>query len=250
MASHNFPLSLALTARKKDKIMIKDNTTTGIWAGQRLHFICICPLLFLVYLAWKYLSEPFPLAFWTAVAFPVVHQIYVWLAWRLELQSKTTSKFIGFQGYVVMFFVLFIGRFISLFLLAWVDRGSLNLNPIPLTILAILLLLPGIYAMYSVKKYFGMARAAGADHFDFRYRNMPPVTKGIFRFTSNGMYLYAFLLFWAIAVCLNSSAALIVAGFSHVYIWVHYYATEKPDMKFLYNTTNSRMQTDETEPHN
>jgi len=218
---------------------MKANTATGIWVGQPLHFICITPLLVLVYLAWKHLNEPFPVAFWIAVAFPVVHQIYVWLAWRLELKCAATSKFIGFHGYVVIFFVLFTGRFISLLTLAWLDRGSLNLNLVPLTILTILLALPGIYAMYSVKKHFGMARAAGADHFDARYRNMPLVKKGIFRFTSNGMYLYAFLLFWTIAVGLNSSAALAVAAFSHIYIWVHYYATEKPDMDFLYNAVNT-----------
>jgi len=61
------------------------------------------------------------------------------------------------------------------------------------------------------------------------------------------MYLYAFLLFWAIAVGLNSIAALIVAAFSHVYIWVHYYATEKPDMDILYNTAYKNMQPDAAE---
>jgi len=216
---------------------MKANTSIGIWVGQPLHFICITPLLILVYLAWKHLSEPFPVAFWISIAFPAAHQCYVWLAWRLELKYAATSKFIGFHGYAVIFFVLFTGRFISLLILAWLDRGSLNLNLIPLTILTVLLVLPGIYAIYSVKKYFGMARAAGADHFDARYRKMPLVKKGIFRFTSNGMYLYAFLLFWAIAVGLNSSAALTVAAFSHIYIWVHYYATEKPDMDFLYHAS-------------
>jgi len=227
--------------------MKKANITTGIWVGQLFHFICIALLLVLVYMAWKFLNEPFPVVFWSAVAFPVVHQIYVWLAWRLELQYAATSKTIGFHGYVVIFFLLFFGRFLSLLTLAWSDHGSLNLNPIPLTVLTILLALPGIYAMYGVKRYFGMARAAGADHFDSQYRNMPLVKKGIFRFTSNGMYLYAFLLFWAIAVGLNSSAALTVAAFSHVYIWVHYYATEKPDMDFLYNAANKRLQSDAAE---
>jgi hypothetical protein len=221
--------------------MTKAKTTTGIWVGQPLHFTCIALLLVLIYMAWKYLGEPFPVLFWGAVAAPVVHQIYVWLAWRLELQRAATSKTIGFHGYVVIFFVLITGRFISLLALAWVDRGSLNLNIIPVIILTMLLALPGIYATYSVKRYFGMARAAGADHFDHRYRNMPLVKKGIFRFTSNGMYLYAFLLFWVIAVGFNSSAALTVAAFSHVYIWVHFYATEKPDMDFLYNAANKRM---------
>jgi protein-S-isoprenylcysteine O-methyltransferase Ste14 len=164
----------------------------------------------------------------------VVHQVFVWLAWRLELRSSGTSKAIGFAGYVAGFFLLFGGRFVSLIVLAWLDRGSLGLtNPVHV-IVTTLLVLPGVYAMYSVARYFGMARAAGADHFDPRYRDMPLVKDGIFRFTNNGMYLYAFLLLWAIAVGFNSSATLVVAAFSHAYIWVHFHATEKPDLDFLY----------------
>ena len=49
---------------------------------------------------------------------------------------------------------------------------------------------------------------------------------------------YYVLLFWAIAIGFNSSAALIVAAFSHLHIWVHYFATEKPDMDYLYNTAD------------
>ena len=33
-------------------------------------------------------------------------------------------------------------------------------------ILAKVIFVPGAYTMYSVKKYFGFLRAAGADHFD------------------------------------------------------------------------------------
>ncbi|MGI9319227.1 MAG: methyltransferase [bacterium] len=215
--------------------------TVGIWVGQPLHFTCMTVLIALVYFGWDLLGRPVPAAFWWAVAFPVVHQVYVWLAWRLELGSALTSKTIGFRGYVVIFFSLFACRFISLAILGWFDRGSLNLGLVSVTIFTIALAIPGIYAMYSVKRYFGMDRAAGADHFDARYRSMPLVNEGIFRFTSNGMYLYAFFLFWAIAVGFNSSAALIVVAFSHAYIWVHHYATEIPDMDFLYNPANQDM---------
>jgi len=83
-----------------------------------------------------------------------------------------------------------------------------------------------------------MVRAAGADHFDERYRSMPFVKQGIFRFTDNAMYLYAFLLFWAIAVGFNSAAALVVAAFSHLYIWVLFYSTEKPDIDFIYGASS------------
>lgn len=206
-----------------------------IWVSQTLHFICAAILVVLVWVAWKFNGQPYPMAFWIAVAFPVVHQIFVWLAWRLELQSLTTSKTIGFRGYLVCFFLLFSGRFISLLVLAWMDRGSLQLQVLPQVIITALLILLGGYALYSVVRYFGIERAAGADHFDTRYRDMPLVKDGIFRFTSNGMYVYAFLMFWAIAIGLNSTAALIIAAFSHAYIWIHFFATEKPYMDYLYS---------------
>ncbi len=214
--------------------MTSTKQVPGLWVGQSLHFACLVFLLALVWLAWSYLGEPSPAAFWIAIALPIVHQVFVWLAWRLELRSSITSHAIGFHGYLVWFFLLFAGRFVSLFALAWIDRGSLNLAFLPQAIATTLLALPGIYTMYSVKKYFGFARAAGADRFDPKYRHMPLVKQGIFRFTNNGMYVYGFLLFWAIAIGLNSSAAVTVAAFSHAYIWVHFYATEKPGMDFLY----------------
>jgi hypothetical protein len=214
-----------------------ETTPPGIWTGQILHATCLVFLVAAVWVIWTDLGDPFPTVFWIAVSFPVVHQLFVWLAWRLELQSSSTSKSIGFRGYLVIFFLLFGGRFLSLLGLAWLDRGSLHLPLAPQIVITVALCVLGIYAMYSVKRFFGMTRAAGADHFDPRYRDMPFVREGMFRFTSNAMYLYAFLLFWAIAVGFDSSAALTVAAYSHVYIWVHFFSTEKPDMDYLYAST-------------
>lgn len=206
----------------------------ALWMGQGLHFVCLVALLSLVSLAWNYLGKPYPFLFWLAVATPIAHQLFVWIVWRLKLRSSVASERMGMGWYITVFFILFGGRFVSLFALAWADRGTLNLPAVPRALLTTVLLVVGIYAMYSVKRYFGLARAAGADHFDPMYRELPLVSQGIFRFTSNGMYLYAFFLFWAIPIGLNSIAALIVAAFSHAYIWVHYFATEKPDMDYLY----------------
>lgn len=216
--------------------MISATTPLSIWTGQGLHAIGLGFLLAVVWAIWTYLGEPFPTAFWISVSFPIVHQVFVWMAWRFELLSAATSKTIGFRGYMAGFFLLFGGRVLSLFALAWMDRGSLQLQVLPRIVVTVTLTVLGVYAMYSVMRFFGMARAAGADHFDPRYRSMPFVREGIFRFTSNGMYVYAFLLFWAIAIGFNSSAALTVAAFSHAYIWLHFYATEKPDIDFLYSS--------------
>jgi len=214
--------------------MTTNKASPSICLGQLLHFVCLAVLLSVVWIAWGSLGKPFPIAFWSAVSFPVAHQVFVWLAWRLELRSATISNSIDFYGYLACFFLLFGGRFVSLAVLAWLDRGSLRLPVAPQVLVTALLSSLGLYAGYSVKRYFGMVRAAGADHFDRRYREIPLVKEGIFRFTNNGMYAYAFLLFWAIAVGMNSSAALVVAAYSHAYIWVHFYATEKPDMEYLY----------------
>jgi len=214
--------------------MADEPSPPGLWQGQRLHLSGLACLVAATAYGWLLLGRPAPMAFWTAVAVPVVHQVYVWLAWRLELRSRATSRAIGLRGYVALFFVLFFGRFLSLGFLGWVDAGSLGL-PLWLRVGGTALVaLPGLYAMYSVRRYFGMVRAAGADHFEARYREMPFVKGGIYRFTSNGMYLYAFLLFWALALSFDSMAALLAAGFAHAYIWVHFHATEKPDMAYIY----------------
>ena len=205
-----------------------------IWIGQLLHVGGLAVLLPLVWIGWNIMERPFTLAFWLSIGIPIIHQVYVWLAWRLELRSGATSKVISFKGYLSLFFLFFVGRFIALVTLAWLDRGSLGLQLIPQIILTATTALVGIYSMYSVIRYFGFKRAAGADHFDPGYRKIPLVKEGIFRYTNNGMYVYAFLLHWAIAFVFNSRAALLATVFCHAYVWVHFYATEKPDMEFLY----------------
>lgn len=192
-------------------------------------------MLVLVGLVWYGIGQPWPLLFWSAIALPIAHQIFVWLSWRLELKHQRISQTIGFTAYLVIFFSLFAGRFVTVVLLGSTDQGSLGLPVNMATAGAITLSLPALYTLYSVRRYFGIVRAAGADHFDEKYRHMPLVREGIFRFTSNAMYVYAFFFFWAIAIGYNSLSALVVTAFSHAYIWVHYFATEKPDMDYLYS---------------
>jgi protein-S-isoprenylcysteine O-methyltransferase Ste14 len=60
------------------------------------------------------------------------------------------------------------------------------------------------------------------------------VRQGAFRYSSNAMYAFVFLVFWAIALLTRSQAALALALFQHAYIWVHCYCTEQPDGVVLY----------------
>lgn len=177
--------------------------------------------------------------FWLAIAVPIIHQIYVWMIWRLELYKNTLTSRYGmpkaFKIYKIGFSLLFVSRLIVIIFLALSDQKSLSINPVFAYSAAAVMTLLVIYLLYSVIKYFGMDRAYGIDHFDKNY-NEPFVKGGIFRFTNNGMYIFGLLILYLPGLLLLSKLALIVALFNHIYIWVHYYCTERPDMKVIYGS--------------
>lgn len=176
--------------------------------------------------------------FWVAVAVPIVHQIVVPLIWRGELYHRWMTKNFGekaFLVYKVIFTIFLVGRPISLILLGLANKNTLPLNPIFAYLLAFLLFLPAAYSMYSVLHYFGIDRAYGIDHFEPEtYRNKPFVKEGMFKYTDNAMYKFVFLALWSLALIFLSRAALLVAIFNHIYIWVHFYFTELPDIHYIY----------------
>lgn len=178
-----------------------------------------------------------PLWLWLAVGCAVLHQLTVWLAWRTELHLGLVSRLLGsagFNAYAVVFSILGLARVALVFLVSVANAGTLPLPALSLKVGAVLLALPALYTFYSVKRYFGFRRAFGIDHFDRSYRDQPLVKQGIFRLTGNGMYVYGFLILWAPALWWGSTAGLAAAVFNHVYIWVHYYVTEAPDMRRIY----------------
>lgn len=178
-----------------------------------------------------------PTWFWAAIIIPIIHQVYVWFCWRTQLHLHLLTRLFGtsaFSHYAIGFSVIGILRVVLVFLLAYANRDTVDVNPVLLQTLAVLLVLPALYLFYSVSRYFGYKRAFGIDHFDESYRHQTFVRKGIFRFSENSMYTFGFLLLWVPALWFSSLAALVVALFSHVYIWVHYYTTELPDIRRIY----------------
>ena len=168
-----------------------------------------------------------------AMTIPLIHQAYVWVCWRSELCWKSISSTIGFKGYVIIFFVLIISR-LSAIVLCFVDYGSLYTPGWFAWSLAVIIFIPGIYTMYSVKKYFGFLRAAGADHFDSKYRDMPFERRGIFKWSPNAMYTFAIGIPFGFAVATGSQSMFIVAIYTYISIWLHYFCTEKEDFKVMY----------------
>ena len=221
---------------------------SGPWKYQGIHLISLLFLLVGVYFVIIYTPEvisgelwDFPTLYWLILALlvPILHQVYVVLCWRLELHGKKLTSWFGEKAFTIYkrwFTILILARPITLILLAISNKNTLGLDSTLSYILAIILLLPAIYLFYSVRRYFGFDRAFGIDHFEpEKYRNEPLVKKGIFRYTDNGMYTFGFLLLYLPGLIWLSKAALLIAIFQHLYIWVHHYCTEKPDMRFIYD---------------
>jgi hypothetical protein len=180
---------------------------------------------------------------WLSIAIPILHQVYVWFCWRTQLKYSLITRIFGengFKVYTIGFTVPFASRLIFIILLALSNKNSIALSPGFSYALSFLFALTSGYLFYSVRFYFGFKRAYGIDHFDESYRRMPFVREGIFRFTGNAMYTFGFLILWVPGLIFFSKAALLAACFNHFYIWVHYYTTELPDIRFIYGSPGNR----------
>ncbi len=116
------------------------------------------------------------------------------------------------------------------------SKDSLAIHPMIAYALVVVITPLVLFLAYSVKKYFTIKRAYGMDHFDKHYRE-PFVKQGIFKYTDNGMYVVGLMVLYLPGLLLLSKAAIVAALFNHVYIWVHYYCTERPDMLEIYGDT-------------
>jgi Gpi18-like mannosyltransferase len=174
---------------------------------------------------------------WLAVAVPIGHQLYVWAVWRTQLHNQWLTRRFGETGFRIfgMIFMLFMAAR----LVSSVGLALANANTLPLSLswrwgITVVLSIPLVYTMYSVARYFGIERALGGDHFFPKYREMGMVTKGIYKYMNNAMYIFGLLFHWLPGIIWASKAALLVGVLSHLYVWAHYFTTEKPDMERIY----------------
>lgn len=221
-----------------------------VFKHQYWHFIFLITTYFVIKELHKFDDQLFTGSLWgvsteiwflVAIAIPIVHQVYVLICWRTELYFKSFTKLFGkraFANYKIGFFALFIGRFVFLVVVALSNKESIDINLTLKYSLVGFFSILAVYTFYSVNNYFGLDRAAGLDHFDEKVSKLSFVKQGIFKYTSNGMYKYAFLIFYIPGLVFESKAAIIVAIFSHIYIWVHYYCTELQDIKIIYRKKN------------
>ena len=230
--------------RMDDLIIEKAAALSYFFIGQGIHLLI---LLFSGAFVW-YLAEPalnqsswlgISEVTWLFIGLAVVflHQLIVSIVFRLQLGWALFTRLLGKMDLVIwafLFSLLLIARPLTVMGLSRASQGTLNIGAVFSRVVALLLLIPAAYTLWSVLRYFGLIRAMGGDHFRTKYREMPLVTEGAFKYTDNAMYKFAFLLLWAISLYYRSYPGMLLAVFQHINIWAFYYCTEKPDMELIY----------------
>ena len=174
----------------------------------------------------------------TAIITPIIHQMYVWLCWRGELYFNALSRIMGRAAYLIyslVFFILIFIRFFAIVAVCIADYKSFNISAPLRYSFSFIIHLPALYAIYSVVRYFGFRRTPGEDHFKpEEYRQKPFVKEGMYKYSSNVMYVYVGLIFLALAVFCASKGGLILSLYMYATVWTHYFCTEKPDIRSIY----------------
>lgn len=176
---------------------------------------------------------------WVAIAWIFAGLFQGWVAffWRMELYGGRITARLGKTGFLIHeigYGMLAVLRFLPVIPISIGTRGTLPVPPAVSIALIVVTTPPILWAIWSASRYFGFARAAGADHFIPAYREGKLEKHGIYKYVPNAMYSVAVLAIYHAGLLWFSTLGLIVAAAHHAFVWVHYFCTEKPDMRAIY----------------
>ncbi len=175
-----------------------------------------------------------------------LHQGLVVVIWRRALLSPPVGKK-ALRARIALFapaFALLLISRLVVTVLSSRDTAGTMFPPAEASVIA-MVLIAGLcgWTIYSVIRYFGLFRALGADHFVPAYRRLPLVKEGIFRYTPNAMYTFGTLLLLLPGIWYRSGPGVAIGLFHYLAVWIHYWATELPDMAYMYQNTNRKKTT-------
>lgn len=165
----------------------------------------------------------------------LAHVIFIWIGWRFELHLKLLTRIFKRQAlpiFSLIYQLMVLARLISILWLSILTMSSVQFAPM-FHLISVLVTLGVIFvAFYSIVKYFGIERSAGGDHFHEKFRYLEK--RGLFRYFDNVMYVFGSLGFILPGLIFQSGPGLVCGWYHYLGIWLHYFCTEKPDMKIIY----------------
>jgi hypothetical protein len=174
---------------------------------------------------------------WFSWIFAGIFQYWVAFFWRLELYGGRISAWmgsVGFPFYRIGYIVFGLLRLLPLIPIAMTSRNTVSV-PVWISLPFLVVTIPlSLWDLYCATVYFGVTRASGADHFNPAYRSANLEKRGIYKYIPDVIYTVVLLAMYHPGLVWQSAQGLITAAVHHAFVWVHYFCTEKPDMREIY----------------
>jgi hypothetical protein len=148
------------------------------------------------------------------------------------------TKWFGQRAFYVwkLFFVpLLVLRFVLVFIVGISNMGSFaGLDTTLGWITTLILVIPASHTLYSLYKYLTLDRAFGLDHFNPEIGKQGLVRDGMYKYTSNAIYIFIGLTLFIPTLIFASYGAFISGIFNYLSLWLIYFTLELPDIKRIY----------------
>jgi Phospholipid methyltransferase len=166
-----------------------------------------------------------------------LHQGSIAAAWRLELHHGLVSAYLGKRGGFLVHRIVYVLtgglRLLAVIPISLTTAHTLAVPPwVSIPLLAISMPFT-VWGLWCALAYFGLDRAAGVDHFD-PARRQGFEQRGLYNYIGNVMYTVVLLMLYHPGLVFQSALGLVVAAAHHAFVWVHYWCTEKPDLREIY----------------
>jgi len=203
---------------------------------QKYHVIGVLLLSAVLYLYAVSIGEK---VFWVVASAVTagIHQGAVAVIWRSEIHGCSMTRIFGAKSFMIhgcLFFILLATRLGSIVFASVNSPHTFSVPSILTEFAALCISVLGLWTLWSVFKHFGVKRALGADHFFSEYKHKKFVRKGVFLYIPNSMYTFGTLLFLIPGLIFRSQIGFACGLFHYLAVWLHYWATELPDMEYIY----------------
>ncbi len=178
---------------------------------------------------------------WIGVFTAILHQIYIMLIWRIQLETRwltTNLPRLGFIAYLIDYTLMLAARTGAIILVAAANREVIFIPDSFRWVGSIILGIVFTWLTYSVTKSSSYKDLAGAVFFESKDPNHCGIQKNISAVVPGAVYIFGPLSFYIPGLVLASPASLLLALFNHIYIWIHYCYTEAPSLKRVYSSNS------------
>ncbi len=175
---------------------------------------------------------------WAGVLAAILHQFYIVVVLRSELETRwitTNAPRLGYLAYMADYSILMVLRVAIIIASGLANKEVLTITAANRLLFIAVLAIPFLWTLYLLARSGNFKQVAGEDYFKPEQDSESnQALENKIRSTAVAVYALGALGLYIPGIIFASPAALLLALFNHLYLWVHHFCTELPDREHLY----------------